>query len=66
METESALLPRQLVEEGPVVDGPHGVLLQEPVLVLGEIVQHLPLRLGRNPAPSRIGATTGTGQEQRQ
>lgn len=50
--TESALLPlrRQLVKEGSVVHGPDGVLGQAPVLVLGQLVQHLPLRLGSQPA----------------
>ena len=40
----------QLSEEAAVVDAARGVLLKEAVLVLGEAVQQVPLRLRRRPA----------------
>lgn len=44
-----ASLVGQLVEEAPVVDSSRGVLVKEPVLVLGEAVELVPLRLRRRP-----------------
>lgn len=46
----------QLGEDGPVVDAPHGVLVEVPVPVLAQEVDELPLRLSRGPANTlRVG-----------